>query len=218
MKEETVKIKVKGVELAIPKAMLSVMVAENLESKGRNPYMPGEGIWVLVDGSKVDKGLFTKSNIRPSWNQRDFQSEFRVAWTVKHYEQEKFYIMVPPMTWPAEEGKELEEFEKIAKAYGGRIAYTKEVLLYQAVCISSGVPWETICDARDKSPSYRVCRNAFEELVLAGGSSIALDKGYHVNYADRPAYVINSTGLPKGWKVRCAVPYIVIPYKEKSEK
>ena len=218
MKEETVKIEVNGVELAIPKAMLSVMVAENLESKGRNPYMPGEGIWVLVDGSKVDKGLFTKSNIRASWNQRDFQSKFRVAWTVKHYEQEKFYIMVPQMTWPAEEGKGLEEFEKIAKAYGGRIAYTKEVLLYQAVCISSGVPWETICDYRDKSPTFRVCRNAFQKLVLAGGSDIALAKGYHVNYADRPAYVINSVELPKNWEVYCAVPYIVIPYKKKSEK
>ena len=49
MKEETVKIKVGGVELAIPIATLSEMVMENLESKGRNPYMPSEGIWVLVD-------------------------------------------------------------------------------------------------------------------------------------------------------------------------
>lgn len=217
MKEETVIIMVKGVELAIPKAMLSAMVAENLESMGRNPYMPGEGIWVVVDGSKVNSALFTKSS-RAGWNQRDFQKEFRLAWVNKHYEKEKFYIMVPKMTWPAEEGKGLEEFEKIAKAYGGRIAYTKEVLLYHAVCISSGVPWETICDDRDKSPTFRVCRNAFQKLVLAGGSAIALDKGYQVNYADRPAYVINSTELRKGWEVRCAVPYIVIPYDEKTAK
>lgn len=218
MNGETVKLSVGGVELAIPEAILSVMVAENLASKGRNPYIPGEGIWVLVDGSKVDKGLFAKCDMK-TYKQDDLLWNIRKAGVHEgRYDNKKFYIMVPPITWPADEGKTLEQLEEIAKSYGGRVAYEYEVLLYFAMCLSNGVTWEEFCDVPDKSPCFRVCLNNWQKLVRVGGSTLALENGIFKDHANNPFYKIGEVELPGCWKEYCTSPYIVIPYKEKKNQ
>ena len=208
---------VQGIRVKVSEEVLSRMMGEYLEGKGRSPCMPGEGIWILVDGAKINKDLFQKLD-RPTADQRRFQGEVRAAGIHEgKYDHKKFYIMVPPMTWSAEEGVRLEELEKIAEAYGGRVAYENEVLLYLAMCVSNGVPWETICEDADKSLCYRVCRNFFQKLVWVGGSTLALEKKRHVFKAKRSAYVIDQVDLPDNWNICCTVPYVIIPYSEECK-